>query len=325
MLLVLQSRQLKLSFLGLCALSLLSSGAPFPISFGIPESKIVAQVPAKELAFAKLIPGKSYTYTYRHEADYYQGYQQAFFGFTWKKGGWDCMRHYEILANGCIPYFRRLDDCPTQTMFRLPRALIKQAMNLPGVSDGRIDFSRFDQGAYLLLAEQLLAYTRQHLTTRSIAKYVLEQLHYSGNGKILFLTQNQVTDYLKACVLIGLKEELAARVIDYPKLEHIYQNFTGNVAKCYGRGFSYTKIVADDPVDRSDLETRIKQREFELIIYGYPHVGRDFYELVSQYYPAEKIAYLCGEDIVTPNGIHVCEFAHLPNCFLRESTAYQIS
>ena len=32
------------------------------------------------------------------------------------KAGWDCLRHYEILMNGCIPYFRpkRLsNDCIT--------------------------------------------------------------------------------------------------------------------------------------------------------------------------------------------------------------------
>ena len=34
------------------------------------------------------------------------------------------MRHYEILANGCIPYFIEIEKCPKQTMFLLPKELL---------------------------------------------------------------------------------------------------------------------------------------------------------------------------------------------------------
>jgi hypothetical protein len=29
-----------------------------------------------------------------------------------KKGGWDCLRHYEIIGNGCMPYFENIEKCP---------------------------------------------------------------------------------------------------------------------------------------------------------------------------------------------------------------------
>jgi hypothetical protein len=42
-------------------------------------------------------------------------HQFSYFAFTHKRGGWDCMRHYEILASGCVPYMadiQTLDSAP---------------------------------------------------------------------------------------------------------------------------------------------------------------------------------------------------------------------
>ena len=107
-----------------------SHAKPFPIQFAIHESKIVKEIPEKDQDFAFIIPGNIRTYIYNEESEYYKDYQRSFFALTWKKGGWDCMRHYEILANGCIPYFVDLDQCDPNTMQFLPRELIKEAMNL---------------------------------------------------------------------------------------------------------------------------------------------------------------------------------------------------
>ena len=40
-----------------------------------------------------------------NESDYYKDYQRSYFAITCKKGGWDCLRHYEILANAVSPTF----------------------------------------------------------------------------------------------------------------------------------------------------------------------------------------------------------------------------
>ena len=286
---------------------------PYPICFGIPESKIVSKVPPKTLTFAKIIPGNLKTYIYDSEATYYKGYQDAYYGFTWKKAGWDCMRHYEILANGCVPYFPNLKSSHIKTMFRLPRELITEAMQLPGVAYGTIDFTKFDQEKYDLIANKLLDYTRTHLTTRSIAQYVLDTMGYSGQGKVLFLGENiRTPDYLKTTVLIGLKEILGDKVVDYPREDYIYTDYPKNSLVLYGKGFSYAKTIVDTPIDRTNIKQRIENKEFELIIYGYVHHGRSFYKSVLQHYPAAKIAYLCSSER------HKCEYAHLQNLFIRE-------
>ena len=60
----------------------------------------MSAIPEKDLDFAFLIPGRGETYIYQTEPEYYENYQRAYFALTCKKGGWDCMRHYEILASG---------------------------------------------------------------------------------------------------------------------------------------------------------------------------------------------------------------------------------
>ena len=92
----------------------------YPISFSIPEEKIITYIPTKTKILSDLIPGKISTYIYNNEEDYYNEYRKSFFAITIKKAGWDCMRHYEILANGCITVFIDIENCPVYTMVSLP-------------------------------------------------------------------------------------------------------------------------------------------------------------------------------------------------------------
>jgi hypothetical protein len=103
----------------------------FPINFSIPESKIIKiedfklekyKVEKKKI-LSTLIPGQLETYVYDNEEDYYNEYKMSLFATTFKKAGWDCMRHYEIIANGCIPYFPDINDCPINTMTLFPKEL----------------------------------------------------------------------------------------------------------------------------------------------------------------------------------------------------------
>ncbi len=284
---------------------------PYPITFAIPECKIVDKIPEKDLDFAPLIPGKLDTYKYTEEEEYYRDYRRSYFAITQKKGGWDCLRHYEILACGCIPYFLDLESCNEDTLYFFPKQLVKEAMNLKGVHRGYIDFDIFDEARYSEILEELLQYTREHLTTKQMGKYILRTAGYSGTGKVLYLSNSIWPDYMRCTMLIGLKEALGTDVIDVPKIPHIYTSYP-QVRHLYGRGFSYTKILPDDQVDRENIEKRIKNKEFELIIYGSVHRGLPHYNLVLENYPQDKIFYICGEDA------HNCEFLTLPNLFLRE-------
>jgi hypothetical protein len=136
-----------------------------PINFCIPKELIVKSVPKKEKDYAYIIPGDKSTYIYTDEKSYFEDYKKSYFGVTGKKGGWDCLRHYEILMNGCIPFFTDLENCPSNIMTRFPKTLVLDTMDKIKKQN---DLSFYEECVTLLLN-----WTREKLTTESVAKYVL--------------------------------------------------------------------------------------------------------------------------------------------------------
>lgn len=88
----------------------------YPLSYCIPDECIVddSQLDNKNYEIAPLVPGNRSTYLFgaNQEEEYNTMYKTSLFAHTMKKGGWDCLRHYEIMANGCIPIFKDLEHCP---------------------------------------------------------------------------------------------------------------------------------------------------------------------------------------------------------------------
>lgn len=138
----------------------------YPITFGIPKEKITHSYPTKTREFAQIIPGDMSTYTYKVEEDYYNGYRESYFGLTIKKGGWDCLRHYEILGNRCIPYFPELETCPKQTLHLFPKEIILEVNKV-------IQSGQFEESWYLETENKLYEYTKQYLTTDRLMEYIL--------------------------------------------------------------------------------------------------------------------------------------------------------
>ncbi len=177
----------------------------YPIYFAIPQNKIVNEINLKPTnILAPLIPGRKKTYIYDSEQEYYSMYQNSMFGLSYKKGGWDCLRHYEILMNGCLPLFIGLEKCPEFTLINLPKnkllyifnqyqkilsfsfptkifkknnltlnIFIKYFFNL--IFEKRnIDIFLKDDEIFNLKNE-LLKFTKTNLTTKKLAKYVLDK------------------------------------------------------------------------------------------------------------------------------------------------------
>jgi hypothetical protein len=140
-----------------------------PVWFGIPKEKLNTNPTEKIKDFATVIPGKLDTYIFTNEKDYYLDYQQSYFGVTTKKAGWDCLRHYEILANDCIPYFPDLDQCPPYTMYKFPKELIMRA--------NKELVETFDIDEYNKYNSTLKQYTKDYLTTEAVVKYILETVN----------------------------------------------------------------------------------------------------------------------------------------------------
>jgi hypothetical protein len=278
----------------------------YPISFSIPESKIVPSVPEKTKLYGHIVPGDPSTYIFSDEASYAKDYQASLFGYTCKKGGWDCLRHYEILANGCIPWFRDLDACPANTMTHYPKELVHAAMASESPS------------AFL---PELLAYTRTHLTCRAMAQYVFDTVGCPNPKRVLFLSGDPNPDYLRCLTLIGMKQILGARCVDSVHVPHIYEDYP-YPERLYGRGFSYSRVIPvtakPPPVHIEDL----RSGAFDLVIYGSLHRSLPYWEEVRRAYPPDRIVMLCGEDLDPNQPTHACIEDHLPrsglHVFVRE-------
>jgi small nuclear ribonucleoprotein (snRNP)-like protein len=136
-----------------------------PINFCIPKELIVDKMPNKVKDYAHIIPGDLSTYIYDNQQAYYEDYQQSYYGVTFKKGGWDCLRHYEILMNGCIPFFPGLDECPSNTMTLFPKTMIME--NNRNLINNGLSATYEDE------TNSIIEHTRNYLTTEYTAKKLI--------------------------------------------------------------------------------------------------------------------------------------------------------
>jgi hypothetical protein len=269
-----------------------------PINFSIPECKISPTIPMKVKLLSSIIPGDRSAYNFKTETDYYTEYRISMFAKTCKKSGWDCMRHYEIIANGCIPYFTDLELCPKDTMTLLPKDLLRQGNAL--YERMRISYTDNDLYEYIELNRKLMICLKMNLTTRKMANYILEKSNKTNVSNILFLSGSTLPDYLRCLSLHGFKELFGARCHDYPKVAHMYKNQNIDYTRLYGMGMSYSNILEPE-MNNSELDATIQEdiraKKYDLVIYGSYHRGLPYYDLVSKIYRGDEIIMLCGEDI----------------------------
>lgn len=113
--------------------------------------------------------------------------------------------------------------------------------------------------------------------------------------KILYLSSAERPDYQCDMLAHGLRMLYGADFIDAPRISFLYNDYC-DVASLYGRGFSLYGLLPDIEVDRAHIQDRIRAREFDLIIYGSIHRSQNFFDLVIDTYPREKILFIDGED-----------------------------
>lgn len=92
-----------------------------PVNFSIPADKIrPVNIEGKcqylathcvDIEVAKACDLHS-SYAFASEDDYYDDLSASLFAVTTKRGGWDCLRHYEIAAAGALPCIKQLEAKP---------------------------------------------------------------------------------------------------------------------------------------------------------------------------------------------------------------------
>jgi hypothetical protein len=142
-----------------------------PISFSIPDEKVLSSPPLKHKDFpihvvdeevAERIGAQS-TYAFTSEAAYYADLQASRFGITTRRAGWDALRHYEIAARGAVPCFRDLDRKPARCA---PFGLTPEnSISYHNADDLLERVARLSDAEYMLLQAGALGWARQNTTT----------------------------------------------------------------------------------------------------------------------------------------------------------------
>jgi hypothetical protein len=310
----------------------------FPLSYCIPDEYVIdaENICEKKHIIADLIPGKIMTYRFgvNDESEYYKMYKESLFAFTHKKGGWDCMRHYEIMASGCIPIFEDLDKCPKDTLISFPKELIIEANKklLPWKNEYSDEYKNY--------VEKMINHVKNNCTTSANAKYFLDKMQNISNKKIkniLLITCHSGVNYTRETLLIGIKRhivEIGGLCYEHPTLDFLYKNYDKDKSKIHGNGYTYSmKLNEEYSINEKIIEKMIELKFFDIIIYG--KVGPDelhggsletfkHWDKVFKTYSKNEIAFLYGGDECQDLNInnrykqHLLKHANFGQCFVRE-------
>jgi hypothetical protein len=156
------------------------------ISFSIPEEKIsLVQTTDKTKDFpihivdrevAEKIKNSFHSetgtdrYSFVSESDYYEDLKKSRFGITTKRAGWDCLRHYELAANGCVLCFR---DLNTKAESCAPHGLnASNSISYRNFDELTNKLSSLTDQDYAILQENTYQWIRENTTISSAKKFI---------------------------------------------------------------------------------------------------------------------------------------------------------
>jgi len=309
----------------------------FPLAYCIPDEVLDNTALDKPNIWAELIPGETQTYRFDflQEKEYYEMYKKSKFAITQKKGGWDCLRHYEIIANKCIPFFKNLQNCPKHTLCTIPKQLILKAMAelLPYKPAEYED-------KYNKYSENIFTHFRENCTTSANTRYILSKIPNSEKiNNILLIGCDPGVNYTREMTWIGMirnySENKHAVIGEYPRIPYLYNNFDEHSKKTlHGQGFTYTKrLQYTEALTDKDIINKTISGFWDIIIFG--KVGPDegymgtlpnlpLWTNIVDRYTREQIIFLYGGDEcynLTNNNKysrHLIQHADFGRCFVRE-------
>eukprot|EP00760_Papus_ankaliazontas_P007260 PhM_4_TR13313/c1_g1_i1/m.21055 len=273
---------------------------------GLDSEEAVAQFvrTSKTQDCAKIVPRVFSTYTFKTQDAYMAEYRRSLYCITFKKGGWDVLRHYEIIAAGCIPYLIDVEYTPEYALASMPKRLLREARDLPGVEFDCVNLKVvinhdvFDTKLYASYLHRIMMHAREHMTTTALARYVLSSV-YGVNAsspkaklpKMLFLHRGRRGAPLRAqgsysswMLFHGLKHVYHAAgqrkdLVESHIIPFLYNDVPAHVRaahaarkQLYGGGFGYAYLLdaswKNAPSNEAELRQRIAAKEFDVFLFG---------------------------------------------------------
>jgi hypothetical protein len=240
-----------------------------------------------------VFPGHRYAFT--NEADYISNYGNFSFALTHKKGGWDCFRHLEIMYAGAVPFMPDASLIPEFTMVHYPKKFLAEVAE--GLRHSRVVVMPQD-------SQELARYFNYNLTSAAMARYVLRAAAIDNDAKVLFIDAAAVSmpDYQSIFTLIGLKQTLGKRVSVAFPLDYVYEDWTGDAAALYGRGFGYSRVLETKLKNRNEISgealdlSAASLATFDTVVVGSVTRNATLAEQLLARFPAAKTIWIHGED-----------------------------
>ena len=207
------------------------------------------------------------------------------------------------------------EGIPIGTMWRWPAHLLRSILQLKGLNhtlvkdmtlagatmdSSLIDEPNFDTHGYTTIMQQLQAHLRKHLTTESMAKYLMSFSSVQPSN-ILFVgtpdDEHHYPDYQAETLFHGLRTTFGGQVVDVPKRGWMYTNHNKSQHHLYGMGFSYASLLPDLHIDRAGIEDKIQSRHFTHVVFGVTHNGRHpWIDRVRKHLPTRNVFFVDGSD-----------------------------
>jgi len=204
-----------------------------------------------------------------------------------KKGGWDCFRHYEIIAAGTLPYFFDLQNCPNMTLHSFPKELVLRGMALTGLPDAQtirhaydsnqiatlqIDPKLFNWTEYYSILQGVIRHSLKHCTYEGLGQYVLDELRPFLGGdspRILYMSHDYV-GYQTGVLYAGLFNLLQGNFSATFEKVGLHESWGGSVGALYGGGHSFAKTISPpgDVANRTLIQKRLVENFYNVVIFS---------------------------------------------------------
>lgn len=259
----------------------------WPISFSYPRPAWPIN-PEPGTFISPITPGLPYSFD--DEDAYRRSYADAFWGITHRKAGWDCFRHVEIMGAGAMPWMLDAAEIPRYSMVHYPKAALTVAAMAMHQGPKKPDRD---------VRQHIHHHFEQHLTTRSMAHYLLRAAGLQDARTVLFVDERlpHHADYQSMLTLIGLKQLIGGNChVQYP-VDYLYEDTSVDTATLYGRGFGYTRVLPAEARSATERGSAPTSTEFDAVIVGSVTRNADLADSLLQDFPPERTVWIHGEDL----------------------------
>lgn len=269
----------------------------YPINFSFPQAHLMpVGFPKRPHFLSSTIPGEPFSFS--DWSEYLSEYRSSYWALSTKKGGWDTFRHLEILFSGGIPLMPGVSRSAQYSLAHYPKKAL------------RVVLDSLMRDGLAVPDEETQAFFRdhatKHLSSQAMATYLLD-IAGLQDSTVMFLDKALAkrTDYLSIFTLTGLKlvKENDVQAVFEP--EYLFDDYTGDTTRLYGRGFGYSKslprlLKTQQPLahDASVVEVVSASDAYDHIVVGNYDANRELVaEMLAAGVPATKFVCLIGSDL----------------------------